>query len=108
MPTQRSDSWIWSTASATSRLVSVFSMRSRHSPPCWRALVRRVLLGLDSLFQLERLHSFNKKFFPDWRPRYLCVERLSDLPAVALAYLRVESLLTLPARPAGRRRAGSR
>ena len=37
MPTQRSESWIWSTASATSRLVSVFSIRSRHSPPCWRA-----------------------------------------------------------------------
>src|SRR5689334_6454181 len=37
MPTQRSDAWIWSTASATSRLVSVFSIRSRHSPPCWRA-----------------------------------------------------------------------
>ena len=37
IPSQRSDSWICSTASATSRLVSVFSIRSRHSPPCWRA-----------------------------------------------------------------------
>ena len=37
IPSQRSDSWIWSTASATSREVSVFSIRSRYSPPCWRA-----------------------------------------------------------------------
>ena len=36
-PSQRSDSWICSTASATSRLVSVFSIRSRNSPPWWRA-----------------------------------------------------------------------
>jgi lysyl-tRNA synthetase, class II len=62
----------------------------------WRSVARHTLLGLDRLFQLERLHSFNKKFFPEWRPRYLCVERLSDLPRVGLAYLRVESLLTPP------------
>src|SRR5579884_4047535 len=37
IPSQRSDSWICSTDSATSRLVSVFSIRSRHSPPCCRA-----------------------------------------------------------------------
>jgi lysyl-tRNA synthetase class 2 len=55
-----------------------------------------VLLALDRLFQLERLYSFNRKFFPDWRPRYLCVERLADLPVVGLAYLRVESLLVPP------------
>jgi lysyl-tRNA synthetase class 2 len=62
----------------------------------WHALARRALLGLDGLFQLERLHSFNRKFFPEWRPRYLCVERLADLPLVGLAYLRVESLLVPP------------
>jgi len=62
----------------------------------WRAVARRALLGLDRLFQLDRLHSFNKKFFPEWRPRYLCVERLSDVPVVGLAYLRVESLLVPP------------
>jgi lysyl-tRNA synthetase class 2 len=62
----------------------------------WRRVARHVLLRLDRLFQLERLLSFNKKFFPEWRPRYLCVERLSDLPLVGLAYLRVEQLLTPP------------
>jgi lysylphosphatidylglycerol synthetase-like protein (DUF2156 family) len=46
----------------------------------WRRVARPVLLALDRLFQLERLYVFNRKFFPEWRPRYLCVERLSDLP----------------------------
>ena len=36
-PSQRSDSWICSVASYTSRAVSVFSIRSRNSPPAWRA-----------------------------------------------------------------------
>jgi lysyl-tRNA synthetase, class II len=61
-----------------------------------RRLTRRVLLAADSLFQLERLYSFNRKFFPEWRPRYLCVERLTDLPRVGLAYLHVEQLLVPP------------
>ena len=61
-----------------------------------RRLVRRVLLTADGLFQLERLYAFNRKFFPEWRPRYVCVERLSDLPLVGFAYLRAESLLVPP------------
>ncbi|HEX9415624.1 MAG TPA: phosphatidylglycerol lysyltransferase domain-containing protein [Gaiellaceae bacterium] len=60
-----------------------------------RAL-RFALLKLDRLFQLERLLSFNRKFFPEWRPRFLCFERLTDFPAVGLAYLHAESLLTPP------------
>ncbi len=66
-------------------------------------LARRTLLGLDSIFQLERLSSFSHKFRPEWRPRYVCLERLSDLPAVGLAYLRAESLIAAP-RPPGRKR----
>jgi lysyl-tRNA synthetase, class II len=63
-----------------------------------RRLVRRGLLAADRVFQLERLHSFSRKFHPDWRPRYLCVERLADLPLVGLAYLHVEQLLVPPGR----------
>jgi lysyl-tRNA synthetase class 2 len=59
-------------------------------------LVRRVLRAADGLFQLERLLIFSRKFQPEWRPRYLCVERLTDLGLVAVAYLKVESLLTPP------------
>src|SRR6266550_8706948 len=36
-PSQRSESWICWVASSTSRFVSVFSIRSRNSPPSWRA-----------------------------------------------------------------------
>jgi len=54
------------------------------------------LLQADRLFQLERLHSFNRKFFPHWRRRYFCFERWGDLPLAGLAYLHAESLLTPP------------
>jgi lysyl-tRNA synthetase, class II len=59
-------------------------------------LLRTLLLRLDRLFQLERLHGFSRKFFPTWRRRYLCFERWPDFPCVALAYLHAESLLTPP------------
>lgn len=68
-----------------------------------RRLARRVLLAADGVFQLERLYAFNRKFFPEWRPRYVCVERLSDLPLVGFAYLCAESLL-IPPGPWGRER----
>jgi len=63
---------------------------------------RWLLLKGDRLFQLERLHSFNRKFFPHWRRRYFCFERWSDLPLAGLAFLHAESLLTPPG-PWGRR-----
>ena len=72
-----------------------------------RRFVRRGLLLADNVFQLERLYSFNRKFFPEWRRRYICVERLTDLPAVGLAYLHAESLLVPPG-PWTRRREARR
>jgi lysyl-tRNA synthetase, class II len=70
------------------------------------AVARRGLRAADRLFQLERLIVFTRKFAPEWRPRYVCVERLTDVPRVGIAYLRAESLLTPPApwpvRPAAR------
>jgi lysyl-tRNA synthetase, class II len=62
-----------------------------------RRAMRRAILAADNVFQIERLHSFSRKFHPEWRPRYLCVERLADLPLIGFAYLRVEQLLTPPA-----------
>jgi lysyl-tRNA synthetase, class II len=72
-----------------------------------RRLARRGLLLADNVFQLERLYSFNRKFFPAWRRRYICVERLTDLPAVGLAYLHAESLLVPPGPWTRRRRLAS-
>jgi lysyl-tRNA synthetase class 2 len=71
-------------------------LRAGRTAPLPRRALRVVLLGLDRLFQLERLLSFNDKFFPVWRPRYICLERLSDFPLVGIAYLHAESLLTPP------------
>ena len=62
----------------------------------WKRIARRGLLLADNVFQLERLYSFNRKFFPEWRRRYICVERFTDVPAVGLAYLYAESLLVPP------------
>jgi lysyl-tRNA synthetase, class II len=61
-----------------------------------QSAARTVLRAGDRIFQLERLLIFSRKFTPEWRPRYLCVERLGDLPLVGLSYLWVESLLTPP------------
>ena len=61
-----------------------------------QAAARSVLRAGDRVFQLERLLRFSRKFSPEWRPRYVCVERLTDVPLVAVAYLWVESLLTPP------------
>jgi lysyl-tRNA synthetase class 2 len=73
-----------------------------------RRLVRRGLLLADNFFQLERLYTFNRKFFPEWRRRYICVERFTDLPAVGLAYLHAESLLVPPGLWTRRREARRR
>jgi len=62
----------------------------------WTRAFRWFLLKCDRLFQVERLHSFNRKFFPHWRRRYFCFERWTDLPLAGLAYLHAESLLTPP------------
>jgi lysyl-tRNA synthetase class 2 len=72
-----------------------------------RRLVRHGILLADNAFQLERLYAFNRKFFPEWRRRYICVERFTDLPAVGFAYLRAESLLVPPG-PWTRRREARR
>jgi lysyl-tRNA synthetase class 2 len=66
-----------------------------HAPRRSKA-IRWLLLKADRLFQVERLHSFNRKFFPHWRRRYFCFERWSDFPLAGLAYLHAESLLTPP------------
>jgi lysyl-tRNA synthetase class 2 len=61
-----------------------------------QSAARSFLRAGDRVFQLERLLRFSRKFSPEWRPRYVCVERVSDIPLVAVAYLWVESLLTPP------------
>jgi lysyl-tRNA synthetase, class II len=58
-----------------------------------KRISRGALRYSDRFFQVERLLDFNRKFGPEWAPRYLAVERLSDLPSVGLVVLHLESLL---------------
>jgi lysyl-tRNA synthetase class 2 len=68
----------------------------------WRLrLARWLLCRLSGPFQIETLYRFNRKFDPDWQPRYLAVEAPEALPQVALAILRAEGLLSLPWRLRG-------
>jgi lysyl-tRNA synthetase, class II len=75
---------------------SVFGEVIRAPSSAATSLLRFLVLRLDRVFQLDRLMRFNGKFFPDWRPRYVCTESVLDFPLVGLAYLRAESLLTPP------------
>jgi uncharacterized membrane protein (UPF0182 family) len=45
---------------------------------------------------VERLHDFNRKFLPDWQPRYFACESLADLPAALLVLVSLERLICLP------------
>lgn len=56
-------------------------------------IVRGVLERLKGWFQLDNLLQFNRKFFPEWQPRYVVVERIRDLPRVGVAALAAESYL---------------
>ena len=55
-----------------------------------------MLARADRYFQVERLLDFNRKFFPEWEPRYAAFERYSDLPLAALVLLSIESLVAWP------------
>jgi lysyl-tRNA synthetase class 2 len=77
---------------------AVFAALLRTSPDGPRAAraAQWALGQLDRGFQLNRLYSFNSKFAPEWRTRYVCFERFIDVPVLSLATLHVESLLPLP------------
>ena len=55
--------------------------------------VRAILHRLKGWFQLDNLLQFNRKFFPEWQPRFVVYERMRDLPRVGVAALAAESYL---------------
>jgi lysyl-tRNA synthetase, class II len=77
---------------------AVFAALLRTPPEGRRAAraARWAVIQFDRGFQLNRLYSFNSKFAPDWRTRYVCFERVIDVPVLSVATLHVESLLPLP------------
>ena len=58
-----------------------------------------LLKRLNPYFQIQSLLTFNAKFDPRWVPRYLVYRSVRDLPPVAVAALRAESLLPFERRP---------
>jgi lysyl-tRNA synthetase, class II len=83
---------------------SVFAdvLRADEESPAHLRAARQLVVGLDRAFQLDRLFSFNRKFQPEWRTRYICFERARDVPALSFATLHVERLLAPPALRLGR------
>jgi lysyl-tRNA synthetase, class II len=71
-------------------------LRSDAKLPAWERGLRFLLARADRFFQVERLLAFNRKFFPEWEPRYAAFERYSDLPLAALVLLSIESLVAWP------------
>ncbi|MCA1834442.1 MAG: phosphatidylglycerol lysyltransferase domain-containing protein [Actinomycetota bacterium] len=61
-----------------------------------RRVSRRALLLASRFFQIESLLRFNRKFHPEWLPRYLAYEDALDLPRAGLAMLQAEAFIRLP------------
>ena len=59
-------------------------------------VLRFCLERVHGRFQLERLASFNRKFVPDWRPRYLVYAERTHLPVAALRVLQAEAYIRPP------------
>ena len=83
-----------------------------HLPASGRArfrarILRRGLLAADSVFQLERLYAFNRKFFPEWRPA-LPVRRAAERPAARRSRIPPRRAAAHAARPMGEARPQTR
>jgi lysyl-tRNA synthetase, class II len=70
-------------------------LSGRGSLSAIQRLERRALLILKRALalQLDNLVRFDEQFCPRWQPRYVVVERRSDLPRVALAAMAAEGYL---------------
>jgi lysyl-tRNA synthetase class 2 len=64
--------------------------------PRWERVAQRSLSRADRYFQVERLLTFNRKFFPSWAPRYATFERRRDLPLAMVVLLTAERLVEIP------------
>jgi lysylphosphatidylglycerol synthetase-like protein (DUF2156 family)/UDP-2,3-diacylglucosamine pyrophosphatase LpxH len=62
----------------------------------WRSMEKSVLHRFSDSMQIESLWNFNKKYEPDWRPRYSVADDRAHLPRAGLAIARAESVSELP------------
>jgi lysyl-tRNA synthetase, class II len=63
-----------------------------------RLAARAIVKLLGRRFQMQRLVSFNEKFSPTWRPRYLVYESRLSLPLAVLRVLQAEGYVRQPKR----------
>jgi lysyl-tRNA synthetase len=59
-------------------------------------LQRLMAKGLNPFFQIQSLRDFNQKFEPEWVPRSVVIDDVSDLPRLAMLYASVEGFLEVP------------
>jgi lysyl-tRNA synthetase class 2 len=72
-------------------------LRAAKEPQRPSQLVARYAVAqADRFFQVQSLLDFNRKFLPEWHPRFLAVEALSDVPQAGLVVLSLERLVGLP------------
>jgi lysyl-tRNA synthetase class 2 len=71
-------------------------MDSAEDAGFWGRAQRAIARGLNPFFQIQSLKDFNQKFDPEWLPRSMVVDDVSDLPKVALLYASVEGFLDIP------------
>jgi lysyl-tRNA synthetase class 2 len=57
---------------------------------------RTIAKGLNPFFQIQSLRDFNQKFGPEWAPRSIAIDDVSDLPRLAMLYANVEGFLDIP------------
>ena len=66
--------------------------------PAKRLAGRLIVKLLGSRFQMQRLVTFNEKFSPAWRPRYLVYQSRLSLPSAVLRVLQAEGYVRQPRR----------
>jgi len=62
----------------------------------WRSAERSVFHRFSDSMQIESLWNFNKKYDPEWRPRYSVADDRAHMPRAGLAIARAESVSELP------------
>jgi lysylphosphatidylglycerol synthetase-like protein (DUF2156 family)/UDP-2,3-diacylglucosamine pyrophosphatase LpxH len=62
----------------------------------WRSVERSVFHRFSDSMQIESLWNFNKKYDPEWRPRYSVADDRAHMPRAGLAIARAESVTELP------------
>jgi lysylphosphatidylglycerol synthetase-like protein (DUF2156 family)/UDP-2,3-diacylglucosamine pyrophosphatase LpxH len=62
----------------------------------WRSMEKSVFHRFSDSMQIESLWIFNKKYDPQWRPRYSVADDRAHLPRAGLAIARAESVSELP------------